>query len=173
MDEDSGAVRVSDGPVADDTARLVARTIAAVRADYEGLRFNTAIARITELNNHLTGVAASGGVPRPVAACLVMLLAPLAPHLAEELWSRLGHASTLAFETFPQPEAALLVEDQIEIPVQLNGKVRTRVSVPAGADGATLEALVRADTRVSEHLAGKTIRKVIAVPDKLVNFVVT
>ena len=173
VDEDSGAVRVSDGPVADDTARLVARTIAAVRADYEGLRFNTAIARITELNNHLTGVAASGGVPRPVAACLVMLLAPLAPHLAEELWSRLGHASTLAFETFPQPEAALLVEDQIEIPVQLNGKVRTRVSVPAGADGATLEALVRADTRVSEHLAGKTIRKVIAVPDKLVNFVVT
>ncbi|MGD9754278.1 MAG: class I tRNA ligase family protein, partial [Acidimicrobiia bacterium] len=135
-------------------------------------RFNTAIARITELNNHLTGVAAAGGISRDVAETLVLLLAPLAPHLAEELWERLGHASSLAFEAFPVADPALLVADTVEVPVQVNGKVRARVSVPTGADAAVLEAAARADARIAEQLAAVTVRKVITVPGKLVNFVV-
>ena len=173
VDEDTGATRVHDSEADIDTARLVARTVEAVRADLDGLRFNTAIARITELNNHLTGVtAASDGMARPVAETLVLLLAPLAPHLAEELWSRLGHADSLAFEPFPQADPALLVVSQVEIPVQVNGKVRARISVAVGTDAAALEELARADAVVAGHLDAKPVRKVIAVPDKLINFVV-
>ncbi|MEZ5237230.1 MAG: leucine--tRNA ligase [Acidimicrobiales bacterium] len=174
VDEDSGELRVApDGTTAsEETARVLARTVDAVRADLDGLRFNTAIARITELNNHLTGVAAAGGISRDVAETLVLLLAPLAPHLAEELWERLGHASSLAFEAFPVADPALLVADTVEVPVQVNGKVRARVSVPTGADAAVLEAAARADARIAEQLAAVTVRKVITVPGKLVNFVV-
>jgi leucyl-tRNA synthetase len=112
-------------------------------------------------------------VPRPVAETLVLLLAPLAPHLAEELWSRLGHDRSLAFEPFPVADAALLVADTVEVPVQINGKVRARVSVPAGADAVVLEAAARADARIAEQLASTTVRKVIAVPGKLINFVIS
>ncbi|MFN0026397.1 MAG: class I tRNA ligase family protein, partial [Acidimicrobiales bacterium] len=173
IDEDSGAVRVSDAQPDEATARLLARTIHAVRADYEAMRFNTAVARITELNNHLTGFAAAGGVPRSVAETMVVLLAPLAPHLSEELWSRLGHAESLARHEFPEADPALLVEDSVEIPIQVNGKVRARISVPANAHADALEALARSDAKVAEQLAGKTVRKVIAVPGKMVSFVVS
>jgi leucyl-tRNA synthetase len=172
INEDDGAPRVSHGVASEETARLLARTVEAVRADYDGLRFNTAIARITELNNHLTGVANTGGVPQPVAETLVLLLAPLAPHLAEELWNRLGHDASLALEPFPVADRALLVQDTVEVPVQVNGKVRSRITVPTGMDGAALEAAARADAKVGEHLAGRTVRKVIVVPSKLVNFVI-
>jgi len=172
IDEDSGAVRVIDGESSLETSRLLARTIDAVRADYDGLRFNTAVARITELNNHLTTVAATTGLTRSAAETLVLLLAPLAPHIAEELWQRLGHDASLTFEPFPVADPALLVEDEVEVPVQVNGKVRARVTVAVGADAATLEAAARADAKVAEQLAGKTVRKVVVVPGKLVNFVV-
>jgi leucyl-tRNA synthetase len=137
----------------------------------DSLRFNTAIARITELNNHLTGQLAGASVPRSVADSLVLLLAPLAPHISEELWSRLGHAETLAWHDFPEADPALLVEDTVEVPVQVNGKVRAKLQVPAGLDAAALEAAARADAKVAELLAAGTVRKVIAVPGKLVNFV--
>ena len=101
----------------------------------------------------------------------MLLLAPLAPHVAEELWSRLGHPDSLATEPFPVADASLLVEDTVEIPVQINGKVRARVHVPAGADAAGVEAAARADERVAALLEGKTVRRVIAVPGRLVNFV--
>jgi len=174
-DEATGEVRVDDAAAPDDdTLRSLHRTIAAVRDGMETLRFNTSIARITELTNHLTTRHADGGVPRAVAETLVLLLGPLAPHIAEELWSRLGHPATLAYEPFPTADEAWLVDDTVEIPVQVKGKVRARVTVAAdvAADVAALEAAVLADPGVQAALAGAEVRKVIAVPNKLVNLVV-
>jgi leucyl-tRNA synthetase len=172
IDEETGACRVADVPAADATRRIVHRTIAAVRESIEGLRFNIAIARITELTNHLTQAFAGGGVPRAVAEPLVLMLAPLAPHVAEELWSRLGHARSLAWEPFPAADARQLVDDAIEIPVQVNGKVRAIVSVPSNADRAAMERAARADAKVAAHLAGRSVRKVVVVLGRLVSFVV-
>jgi leucyl-tRNA synthetase len=172
VDEDTGEIVTSDAAPDAGTERLLHKTIAAVRDDMEGLRFNTAIARITELNNHLTASFPDGGVPRAVVEPLLLLLAPLAPHVAEELWSRLGHAESLAWERFPTADPALLVEDTAEVVVQVNGKVRAKLQLPAGLDAEALEAAARADERVTELLADRTVRKVVAVPDKLVSFVV-
>jgi leucyl-tRNA synthetase len=175
VDEDTGEITVApaDGPAPDDeTLRALHRTIDAVREGMEQMRFNVSIARITELNNHLTARYPDGGVPQSVAESLVLLLAPLAPHVAEELWSRLGHPDSLASEPFPVADPALLVDETVEIPVQLNGKVRTRVHVPADADAAAVEAAARADERVAALLEGATVRRVVAVPGRLVNFVV-
>ncbi|MEO6627260.1 MAG: leucine--tRNA ligase [Aquihabitans sp.] len=185
IDEESGDLRTSGGDAADaatdagtgavpsdDTNRVLHRTIEAVRDGMEGIRFNTSIARITELTNHLTATYPNGGVPRSVAGPVALMLAPVAPHLAEELWSRLGHRESLAYEPFPVADPAWLVDDNVEIPVQVNGKVRGRVTVPAGADRDALEAAARADDKVAALLADATIRKVIVVPDKMVNFVV-
>ncbi|MDP1821347.1 MAG: leucine--tRNA ligase [Acidimicrobiales bacterium] len=171
LDESSGDVRVDDGPPDDDTRRILHKTIAAVRDDMDALRCNTAIARITELNNHLTSRYAGEGVPREVAEALVLLLAPFAPHVAEELWSRLGHATSLAWHTFPEADPALLVEDTVELPVQVNGKVKARIKVAVDLPAADLEAAARAETRVQELLAGAILRKAVVVPGKLVNFV--
>jgi leucyl-tRNA synthetase len=172
VDEDEGTPRVSDTVPSDDTLRHLHRTIAAVREGMESLRFNTSIARITELTNHLTQAHPDGGVPRSVAQPLTLLLAPLAPHLAEELWARLGNAGSLAHHDYPEVIEDWLVESSIELPVSVNGKVRGRIVVEVGADAATLEAAARADDKVAALLEGATVRKVIAVPDKMVNFVV-
>jgi len=102
----------------------------------------------------------------------VLMLAPLAPHIAEELWSRLGHAESLAWEPFPLADPALLVDDMIEVPVQVNGKVRVVLSVPAGLDAGELEHVARGDDRVVAALGGKDTKRVIAVPGRLINFVV-
>ncbi|MCZ7526973.1 MAG: leucine--tRNA ligase [Acidimicrobiia bacterium] len=172
VDEDTGVLRVSPDPADDATRRLLHRTVDAVRADMADLQFNTAIARLFELNNHLTGVVAEqGGAPEEVVTALVLMVAPLAPHVAEELWERLGHRHSVAFEPFPVADPALLVEDEVEIPVQVDGKVRGRIRVPAGADEATVDALARADANVAGHLRGRTVRKVVVVPGRLVNFV--
>ncbi len=172
LDEDSGRPRVADVPADDETRRILHKSIAAVRDGMETMRFNTSIARITELSNHLTARFPDGGVPREVAEPLVLMLAPLAPHAAEELWARLGHAGSLTWEPFPEADPTFLVEESIEVPVQVNGKVRARLTVAAGLSADDLEAAARADAKVTELLAGTTVRKVIAVPDKLVNFVI-
>ena len=172
IDEDDGAVRVLDDSADPETRRLLHQTIAAVRADMGQLKFNTAIARLTELNNRLTKVVTdAGGAPREVVTPMVLMMAPLTPHVAEELWARLGHADSLAFEAFPEPDPAELAVDEIEIPVQVNGKVRARVRVPASAPGDALEAAARADERIATLLDGTTVAKVVAVPGRLVNFV--
>jgi leucyl-tRNA synthetase len=172
VDEDSGAVHVKDTPADDETRRALHRTIATVAADMAALRFNTAIARLTELNNHLTAVVArDGGAPREVVEPLVLMTAPLAPHIAEELWSLTDHPDTLAYEPFPQADPAYLIDDQVEIAVQVDGKVRARVTVAADADDAALEAAARADAKVAALLAEKPARKVIVVPKRLVNFI--
>jgi leucyl-tRNA synthetase len=138
----------------------------------DDLGYNTAIARLFELNNRLTQVVAErGNAPDEVVAPLVLMTAPLAPHVAEEIWERMGHTETLAFTDFPVADPALLVDETIEIPVQIKGKVRARVQVPAGADAAATEAAARADARIAELLADATVGKVIVVPGKLVNFV--
>ena len=172
LDEETGGVRVADVDPDDDTRRALHKTIAAVRDGMESLRFNVSIARITELNNHLTVRYPDGGVPRSVAEPLVLMLAPLAPHAAEELWARLGHPESLTWAPFPEADPALLVDDTVEIPVQINGKVRARITVTAGLHKDDLEAAATADPQVESLLRGSTVRKVIAVPEKMVNFVV-
>jgi leucyl-tRNA synthetase len=172
VDEETGEVRASDLDPDADTLRVLHRTIASVREGMETLRFNTSIARVTELTNHLTATFPDGGVPRSVAEPLVLLLAPIAPHIAEELWSRLGRTETVTYQSFPTADEQWLVDESVELPVSVNGKVRSRITVAAGADAATLEAAARADAKVAALLEGATVRKVIAVPNKMVNFVV-
>jgi len=172
VDEQTGQPRVSDEPADDETRRVLHRTIAAVTADMDNLRFNTAIARLIECNHQLSSVVgATGAAPREVAEPMVLLLAPLAPHAAEELWARLGHDASLARAPWPQADPALLVVEEVEVPVQVNGKVRARVRVAAGADEAAHEATARAEPKVAAHLEGREVRKVVVVPGRLVNFV--
>jgi leucyl-tRNA synthetase len=173
VDEQTGAVRAADVEPDESTLRALHRTIAGVRDGMSSLRFNIAIARITELTNHLTqAYGADAPVPRSVVEPLVLMLAPLAPHIAEEMWARLGHEQTLAWHPFPVADERWLVEDTVQVAVQVNGKVRAQVSVPADADAAALEAAARADEKVAAYLDGATVRRVIAVPGRLVNFVV-
>lgn len=172
VDEQSGALRVSDDPADDDTLRLLHKTIAGVRDDMTGLRFNTAIAKLIEFNNALTKlIAKTSACPRAVAEALALMLAPLAPHVAEELWERLGHGSSLAHEAFPVADESLLVADTVEIAVQLAGKVKARIHAPADADAKALEAFAMAHEDVAPLVEGKTVRKVIAVPGRLVNII--
>jgi leucyl-tRNA synthetase len=169
IDEGTGALTVVDTEPSAETTKALHRAIDGVRNDMANLRFNTAIAKLIELNNHLTGLPA---VPRIVADSLVRMLAPLTPHVAEELWAKLGHTSTVVFAPFPDADPTQLVDDSIEIPVQINGKVRARLTVPTGADNATLQALALADDKVIGALDGATPKKVIVVPGKMVNIVI-
>jgi len=174
IDEETGDARVSTDAAGDETRRILHRTIEAVRVDMSDLRFNTAVARLFELNNHLTQVVSErGAAPIEVATPLVLMVAPLAPHIAEEMWSRLGHDSTLSFEPFPVADPVYLTTDEIEIPVQVNGKVRSRVMVAAGADENAHEVAARSDGKIVSLLAGKTVRKIVVVPGRLVSFVVS
>ena len=168
VDEDTGAVRLLSEPAGDETVRLLHRTIAGVREELDNLRFNTAIAKLIEFNNHLTKL---GGCPADSAESLVKMLAPLAPHAAEELWAKLGHAQSVTYEAFPVADPALLVADTVEYPVQINGKVRGRITVAADADAASVEAIAMADEKVVAALAGATPKKVIVVPGRMVNIV--
>jgi leucyl-tRNA synthetase len=172
VDEESGEVHVSDEPVPDELNRLLHKANHAVREGYESLRFNTSIARVTELNNAVTQAYPHGGTPRALAEPLVLMLAPLAPHIAEELWSRLGHTSSVAWAAFPTVDESLLVDETVEIPVQVNGKLRGVIKVSADADAAAMEEAARADARVAAALEGHETRRVIAVPGRLINFVV-
>jgi leucyl-tRNA synthetase len=175
VDEDTGENRVTDDAgrqeLDTDTLRALHRTIAGVSEDYVALRNNTAAAKLIEYSNHLTK-AHRDSVPRAAVEPLVLMLAPLAPHLAEELWLRLGHTTSLAHGPFPEFDPAYLVDDTVEYPVQVNGKVRGRVVVAADADDDALKAAALADEKVQAFLAGATPRKVIVVAGRLVNLVV-
>jgi leucyl-tRNA synthetase len=173
VDESTGESRVVDTQEQLDTETLRAlhRTIGGVAEDYAALRNNTAAAKLIEYTNHLTK-AHRDAVPRTAVEPLVLMLAPLAPHMAEELWSRLGHSTPLAHGPFPHADPAYLVDDTVEYPVQVNGKVRGRVVVAADADEDTLKAAALGDEKVQAFLAGATPRKVIVVAGRLVNLVV-
>ncbi len=170
IDEDTGELRVDEAPADDETRRVLHRTIDAVRTDMANLRFNTAIAKLTELNNHLTAKGAAT-TPREVAERLTLMVAPLAPHIAEELWHRLGHAETVVYAPFPEADPAMLAEDTVEIPVQVKGKVRAHLQVAADADPAAIEAAALADPAVVKAIDGKPVQRVVVVPGRMVNVV--
>jgi leucyl-tRNA synthetase len=170
VDEHTGDVRVSEDAPDDETLRLLHKTIDGVRTDFAALRFNTAVAKLIELNNHL--VAAGRPAPRAVVEPLVLMMAPLVPHIAEELWSRLGHDETLAFAPFPEADPALLLAETVEYPVQVNGKVRGRVTVPADATEDEVSSAALAESHVAGILDGREPRKVIVVPGRIVTVVV-
>jgi leucyl-tRNA synthetase len=168
VDETTGQTRVSDDALDEETLRVLHRTIAGVRDDYTHLRNNTAAAKLIEYTNHLTK---SGVGARAALQPLVLMVAPLAPHLAEELWYRLGNEESLAHGPFPVADPAYLVTDTVEYPVQVNGKVRGRIVIAADAGRDVLEAAALADEKVAAFLAGATPKKVIVVPGRLVNLV--
>ncbi|WP_329131916.1 leucine--tRNA ligase [Streptomyces sp. NBC_01476] len=171
VDEATGEVTVVDTEPDEATLRALHKAIDGVTADMAGLRFNTAIAKITELNNHLTRTS-PGAVPRSVAEPLVLLIAPLAPHIAEELWSRLGHTGSLAHEDFPVADPALVQDETVTCVVQIKGKVKARLEVSPTVSDADLEAAALADPAVVAALGGAAVRKVIVRAPKLVNIVV-
>jgi leucyl-tRNA synthetase len=173
IDERAEETRLSDA-VQDvqpdrDTLRLMHQTIKKVTEDLDALRFNTAIACMMEFSNHLTKLEVR---PHSVLEPFVLLLSSFAPHLAEELWSALGHSGTLAYEPWPTFQEALTRAEEIEVPVQINGKLRSKITVPADSDEAALRTAALADERIRALTAGKDVRKVIVVPRKLVNIVV-
>jgi len=149
--------------------RTLHRTIKAVTDDLEQMAFNTAIARMMEFVNFFLKETVR---PRAAMERFVLLLAPFAPHLAEELWAALGHAETLAWERWPEYDEAKIREATVEVPVQIQGKLRGRIEVPTGLDAAATLAAAKANPRVAELLAGRTIVKEIAIPGRMVNFVV-
>ncbi len=149
--------------------RVVNKTVRAVTEDYEGLRFNTAISRLMEFVNFFT---AQDYRPKSCMETFVLLLSPLAPHISEELWQALGHQGTLAYEPWPAYDERYTRDEMIELPIQINGRVREHIVVPADADREAVEKAALADARVRRHLESKTVRKVIIVPQKLVNIVV-
>ncbi|BBX98943.1 leucine--tRNA ligase [Mycobacterium lacus] len=171
IDENTGETRVFDRELDTDTLRSLHRTIAGVSEDYAALRNNTATAKLIEYTNYLTKEHRDAA-PRAAVEPLVLMLAPLAPHMAEELWLRLGHTTSLVHGPFPVADPAYLVDDTVEYPVQVNGKVRGRVVVAADADEEALRAAALADEKVRAFLDGATPRKVIVVPGRLVNLVV-
>jgi leucyl-tRNA synthetase len=152
-----------------DTQRKLHQTIQKVTDDLDNMRFNTAISAMMELSNHLTPLPVR---PRKVLETFVLLLAPFAPHIAEELWHALGHTTSVAYECWPTFDPALCKEDSIEVPVQINGKVKARIQVSPDLDDEALKKAALADSYIQSQLAGKTVKKVIVVPKKLVNIVI-
>ncbi len=161
--------RVQDVEPSKDQAKVVARTVAGVTDDLEGMRFNTAISKLMEFVNAFTS---KDVLPRSAMETFTLLLAPLAPHVSEELWEVLGHGETLAYHPWPTFDPALLRDEEVEVPVQVNGKLRSKIVVPAEASKDVIEAAARRDERIAALIEGKAIRKVVVVPGKLVNFVV-
>jgi leucyl-tRNA synthetase len=167
VDEETGVLRLV-ASADEGVERQLHRAVAKVAEDVPNLRFNTAIAALIEFVNAATS---AGGVTQGQAERFALTLAPFAPHISEELWSRLGRTGSVAYEPFPPHDPAMLLEDTIEVPVQISGKVKARIRVSAEADAAAMEAAALADAKVQELIAGKTVRKVIAVPGRLINIV--
>ena len=162
--------KIVDRPLTKAEAKTLNATIKKVDEDLDSMNFNTGISAMMVFVNEFAGEGKE--LPREAAEKFVLCLAPFAPHLGEELWQFLGHADTLAYEPFPAFDPEALVEDEVEIPVQVLGKLRGRVTVPMAATPAEMEAIAKANPDVAKFLEGKTIVKVIAVPKRMVNFVV-
>ena len=162
--------KIVDRPLTKAEAKTLNATIKKVDEDLDSMNFNTGISAMMVFVNEFAGEGKE--LPREAAEKFVLCLAPFAPHLGEELWQFLGHADTLAYEPFPAFDPTALVEDEVEIPVQVLGKLRGRVTVPMAATPAEMEAIAKANPDVAKFLEGKTIVKVIAVPKRMVNFVV-
>ncbi len=179
VDEKTGAIALRGGDPDPTVEKQLHRTIAKIGPDIDKLSMNTAIAALIEFVNVATSAAGPGGgsgggggvLTHHQAERFVTLLAPLAPHMAEELWSKLGHAKSIAHAPWPAFDPAMLVDDEVEIAVQVMGKVRARLMVPTGSDEKAIERIAMADPKVKVLLEDKTIRKVFVVPGRLINFV--
>ena len=169
VDEETNATRVVKADLDPETERLLHRTIDGVRSDMDGLRFNTAIAKLIELTNRATAVTAAG-TPQALAEPLVLMVAPFAPHIAEELWRRLGHEGSLAYVDFPVADPAMLLAESVTYPVQVNGKVRGRIEVAADATEDEVRAAALAE--VGPALEGREPRKVIVIAGRMVSVVI-
>lgn len=173
VNEDTGQSIVTNDQAPEELVRHLHRTILGVDSDMDGLRFNTVIAKLIEFNNALTQyVTVTQSSPREVIEPLVQMLSPLCPHAAEELWALLGHSDSITYVEFPVANPDFLIENTIEIPVQINGKVRGRIVVGLDADQETLLEMARAIESVALALEGKTIVKTVVVPGRMVNIVV-
>jgi leucyl-tRNA synthetase len=163
-------------PPAIELKRAIHQTIAAVGQELERFHFNKAVALVRELSNRVEAFQADDpaapALLREALETLALLLGPMVPHIAEELWQRLGHATLLADTPWPQADAAWLVEDRVTVAVQVNGRLRATISLPRGSDRATTEAAALAEANVRRGIEGKPLRRVIVVPDKVVNVVV-
>jgi leucyl-tRNA synthetase len=164
-----GSTRIGGEVVTESLERMLHRATKKVAEDIEGLRFNVAIAELIKVNNEVKSLAQ---VPKGFAERFTLLLAPFAPHIAEEIWHRLGHPNSLTREPWPAYDPAMLVESNIELPVQVNGKLRGKISVPADADQTTILSAAKEDAGVKPWVEGKTLVKELYVRGKLVNFVV-
>ena len=167
---EDGSIMVVEEAPDDRLHRLLHKTVKRVTFDMHNLRFNTAIAALIELNNALSG----GAVPRQVAETFLKLLAPIAPHLCEELWQRLRGSHwhrSISVERWPAYDEALCVEAEVEIVVQVMGKIKARITLPASADEGQMREVALADERIVAELTGKTVRKVVCIPGRLVNIV--
>ncbi len=169
VDEGSGTVAVSDEQLDAEATRVLHRTIITLAAEYAGLRFNTAVARLIELTNFVSKRYGQSATPRALAEPLVLMAAPLAPHIAEELWTRLGHSESVSRAAFPVGDPALAAESERTIPVQVNGKVRFTLQVPDGAAEPVIRELLTAHPDYARQTEGRSIKKVIIVPGRIVN----
>jgi leucyl-tRNA synthetase len=168
VDEETGRPNVVDEDPDIETLRALHTAAAGVREDLDNLRFNTAIAKLIVLNNHLTKLPA---VPRPVAEDLVVMIAPFAPHMAEELWAKLGHEETVAYRPFPVPDPRYLVAEEVTCVVQVAGKLRDKLQVPPDISEDELRELALKTEGVQRALDGRAVRTVIVRAPKLVNVV--
>ena len=163
---------------ASDLARLRHKMVKRVGDHYAHLRFNTALASLMEMTNGLYAARENGDATRHPAdyaaaiEALVQMLAPLAPYITEELWHQRGHSASVHLSSWPQYDEALTIDAVITVPVQVNGKLRATIEMGADAEEAEIRAAAEAEPKVQAHIAGKTIRKVVYVPGKLINFVV-
>ena len=171
VDENTGKGSVSDDALTDDDLKALHRTIAGVHENYAELRDNTAVAKLIEYVNYLTKTYSAGPAPRAAVEPLVQMLSPVAPHIAEEMWEILGHSEGITYEAFPEWDEKWLVDDTIELPVQVMGKLRGRINVATDASREDIEAAALEEPNVASHIEGKTVAKIIVVPGKMVNIV--
>ena len=171
VDENTGKGSVSDDALTDEDLKALHRTIAGVHENYAELRDNTAVAKLIEYVNYLTKTYSAGQAPRAAVEPLVQMLSPVAPHIAEEMWEILGHSEGITYEPFPEWDEKWLVDDTIELPVQVMGKLRGRINVAADASREDIEAAALEEPNVASHIEGKTVAKIIVVPGKMVNIV--
>lgn len=171
INEDTGEVATTDAELTQDDLKQLHRTIAGVRDDYENLRLNTVVAKLIEYVNYLTKTYRTEA-PRAAVEPIAQLVSPIAPHIAEELWQRFGHDETITYEPLPSFEEKYLVDDEIQVPVQINGKVKSRINVAADADQDAVFEAAFADAKVADLTSGKNVVKKIYVPGRMVNLVV-
>jgi leucyl-tRNA synthetase len=165
---EDGCIAVQPGDPPLEARRVLHQTIKKVGDDLESLKFNTAIAQMMVFANEATKLDTR---PRALLEPFVLVLAPFAPHLAEELWQRLGHTESLAYAAWPSYDPALVVEDSVTVAVQINGKVRATLDLPRGTTQDAARDAALADARVQRYVNGAELRKVIYIPDKVLNLV--